>query len=342
MESTLKVDYAKYSYNAPTHKKGKTQETGEIEYVAIEQIRPNPYQPRKNFNKTALMELAESIRAYGVLQPINVRKQSNGFYELVAGERRLRAAQIAGLKCIPCIPVVLNDNDSAVIALIENLQREDLNFIEEAEGYASLICEHGLTQENLARKIGKSQSAVANKIRLLRLSPMVRKIILDNNLTERHARSLLKIEDEQMQLRILRQVCDNGMNVKRTEDLVEHVKAGDEDAFTRLHPAPEDGLDVAAACEGSCETALGDLHAVGSLASSSASAASAGTSGRARDGRMQPQVKKVIKDLRIFVNTIRESVDMLKESGVSAKAAQFDRGEYLEFIIRIPKKENSL
>lgn len=338
MESTLKVDYAKYNHNAPTHKNGKTQETGEIEYVAIDQIRPNPYQPRKNFNKTALMELAESIRAYGVLQPINVRKQSNGFYELVAGERRLRAAQIAGLKCIPCIPVVLNDNDSAVIALIENLQREDLNFIEEAEGYSSLICEHGLTQENLARKIGKSQSAVANKIRLLRLSPMVRKIILDNNLTERHARSLLKIEDEQMQLRILREVCDHALNVKRTEDLVEHVKAGDEEVFTRLHKESENGLYDTA-----CENALGSFDAVESMASpSSSSASSSGAQSRARDGKNTPQVKRVIKDLRIFVNTIRESVDMLKESGVSAKAAQFDRGEYLEFIIRIPKKENSL
>lgn len=317
MESTLKVDYAKYSYNAPAHKNGKHQEAGEIEYVAIDQIRPNPYQPRKNFNKTALMELAESIRAYGVLQPINVRKQSNGFYELVAGERRLRAAQIAGLKCIPCIPVVLNDNDSAVIALIENLQREDLNFIEEAEGYASLICEHGLTQENLARKIGKSQSAVANKIRLLRLSPMVRKIILDNNLTERHARSLLKIEDEQMQLRILREVCDSGLNVKRTEDLVERVKVGDEDAFAVIVPQP----------------ARRTREVAPPPAPVSAAPAAA---------QAQPQVKRVIKDLRIFVNTIRESVEMLKESGVSAKAAQFDRGEYLEFIIRIPKKENSL
>lgn len=311
MENTVKVDYAKYSYNAAAHKKGREQVAGEIEYVAIEQIRPNPYQPRKNFNKTALMELAESIRAYGVLQPINVRKQSNGFYELVAGERRLRAAQIAGLKYIPCIPVVLNDNDSAVIALIENLQREDLNFMEEAEGYASLICEHGLTQENLARKIGKSQSAVANKIRLLRLSPMVRKIILDNNLTERHARALLKIEDEQLQLRILRDVCDHELNVKRTEELVERVKVGDAEAFVpRATTKPTSAVVEAPA---------------------PVSAAPA-----------QPQVKRVIKDLRIFVNTIRESVEMLKESGVSAKAAQFDRGEYLEFIIRIPKKENSL
>lgn len=340
MESTLKVDYAKYSYNAPAHKNGKHQEAGEIEYVAIDQIRPNPYQPRKNFNKTALMELAESIRAYGVLQPINVRKQSNGFYELVAGERRLRAAQIAGLKCIPCIPVVLNDNDSAVIALIENLQREDLNFIEEAEGYASLICEHGLTQENLARKIGKSQSAVANKIRLLRLSPMVRKIILDNNLTERHARSLLKIEDEQMQLRILREVCDNGLNVKRTEDLVERVKVGDEDAFARLQDDFDGGLNAALLPADAAGTGSG-------IASGAGAGKGRGVQGVARPqgqapSASQPQVKRVIKDLRIFVNTIRESVEMLKESGVSAKAAQFDRGEYLEFIIRIPKKENSL
>lgn len=306
MESTLKVDYAKYSYDTARHKNVTSQNMGEIEYIAIDQIRPNPYQPRKNFNKTALMELAESIKAYGVLQPINVRKQSNGYYELVAGERRMRASQLAGLKCIPCIVVVLNDNDSAVVALIENLQREDLNFIEEAEGYTSLICDHGLTQEELARKIGKSQSTVANKIRILRLSPLVRKIILDNNLTERHARALLKIEDEQLQLKVLKEVCNNRMNVKKTEELIEKAIAGEEGIFQKA----EDANGVSAQDR--------------------------------KDQGNKPQVKRVIKDLRIFVNTIKESVEMLKESGVSAKAAQFDRGEYLEFIIRIPKKENCL
>jgi len=302
MENALKVDYAKFDYGVVRHKNLESQNSGEIESIAIDQIRPNPYQPRKSFNKTALMELAESIRSYGVLQPINVRKH-NGYYELVAGERRLRAAQIAGLKSIPCIKIVLNDNDSAVLALIENLQREDLNFIEEAEGYTSLICEHGLTQEELARKIGKSQSTVANKIRVLRLSPVVRKILVDNNLTERHARALLRVTDEETQIHILEDVCSNRLNVKKTEELIEN-------------------------------------NIVGNILERGSSSNTYYQTQRKESANLK--VKKIIKDLRIFVNTIKESVEMLKEAGVRAKAAQFDRGDYLEFIIRVPKKENRL
>ncbi|MCX8000903.1 MAG: ParB/RepB/Spo0J family partition protein, partial [Leptospiraceae bacterium] len=146
----------------------KKDEVKNITYVGIDSIRPNPYQPRKQFNKTSLEELCESIKHYGVLQPINVRKMSSNTYELVAGERRLRAATMAGLKEIPAIIVNVDDNDSAVIALIENLQREDLTYMEEAEGYNNLILDHGFTQEELAQKIGKSQSTIANKIRLLK------------------------------------------------------------------------------------------------------------------------------------------------------------------------------
>jgi ParB family chromosome partitioning protein len=164
-------------------KKQKENDLKNICYIDIDSIRPNPYQPRKQFSKGALEELCESIQQYGVIQPINVRKISNSKYELVAGERRLRAAVMAGLKEIPAIVININDNDSAVLALIENLQREDLNYLEEAEGYSNLINEHGLTQEELAQKIGKSQSTVANKIRLLRLPPLVKKILSDNNLT---------------------------------------------------------------------------------------------------------------------------------------------------------------
>ncbi len=311
MENALKVDYNKPDYEILEHKK-TDDKMNEIEYIKIDQIRPNPYQPRKNFNKAALMELSESIKAYGVLQPINVRKQSGGYYELVAGERRLRASQLAGLKRIPCIVVSLNDNDSAIIALIENLQREDLNFIEEAEGYTSLIYDHGLTQEELARKIGKSQSTVANKVRLLRLSPLVRKILIDNNLTERHARALLKVEDEELQVKILKEVCNGKLNVKKTEEFIEKAISGDEEIFKKLHNEISNDKTNNDASHDSEKT------------------------------EKRPQIKRVIKDLRIFVNTIKESVEMLKDSGVSAKAAQFDRGEYLEFIIRIPKKENYL
>jgi len=156
-------------------KQKKEEEQKNIIYVNIENIRPNPYQPRKQFNKLALEELCESVKQYGVIQPISVRKISANMYELVAGERRLRAAAMAGLTTVPCIIVDVDDNDSAVLALIENLQRENLNYLEEAEGYSNLINEHGFTQEELASKIGKSQSTIANKIRLLKLPPLVKK-----------------------------------------------------------------------------------------------------------------------------------------------------------------------
>lgn len=266
---------------------GKKDNARNITYISIDNIRPNPYQPRKQFNKAALEELCDSIKQYGVIQPINVRRITSGRYELVAGERRLRAATMAGLEEIPAIIINVDDNDSAVMALIENLQREDLNYMEEAEGYNNLIIEHGFTQEELARKMGKSQSTIANKIRLLKLSPLVKKILSDNNLTERHARALLKLHDEQLQLKVLRYVCERGLNVKRTEELVERAI----DKYTR-------------------------------------------------ESKKKPVEKKytrAIKDVRIFVNTIRQAIDIMRKSGVDAKAVQRDRGEFVEFIVRVPK-----
>lgn len=268
-------------------KQDKKEDQKNITYVGIDYIRPNPYQPRKQFNKMALEELCESIKQYGVLQPINVRRLSHSTYELVAGERRLRAATMAGLKEIPAIIINVDDNDSAVMALIENLQREDLSYMEEAEGYSNLINEHGFTQEELAQKIGKSQSTIANKIRLLKLSPLVKKILSDNNLTERHARALLKLHDEQLQLKVLRLVCERGLNVKKTEELVE--RAIDKYSKNIKQRTPE------------------------------------------------KKMTKAIKDVRIFVNTIKQAIDLMRQSGVNAKAAQIDRGEYIEFVVRVPK-----
>ena len=263
-----------------------------ITYVRIDHIRPNPYQPRKQFIKSALDELCESIKQYGVMQPINVRKMSINTYELVAGERRLRAATMAGLKEIPVIVINVNDNESAVMALIENLQREDLSYMEEADSYNFLISQHGLTQEELAMKIGKSQSTVANKIRLLKLPPLVKKILSDNSLTERHARALLKLHDEQLQLKVLKLVCEKGINVKKTEEVIEKVIA----KYTTPVAKNKD----------------------------------------------EKKPAKYVKDIRIFVNTIKQSIDLMKRSGVNAKAAQFDRGEYFEFIIRVPKTDSAL
>ena len=206
-------------------KKVEEKKTDEkkITMIPIDLIRPNPYQPRRKFDQSSLDELCQSIQQYGVIQPINVRKISNTHYELVAGERRLRATAMTGKKEIPAIIIDIGEDDSAMMALIENLQREDLGYMEEAEGYRNLIKEHGLTQEELAQKIGKSQSTIANKIRLLRLSPMVKKMLSDNGLTERHARALLKIDDEQLQLKILQKVCDRGLNVRKTEELVQRA-----------------------------------------------------------------------------------------------------------------------
>jgi len=198
------------------HEKKTDQKTDQkkITYIPLDKIRPNPYQPRRNFEYSALEELCNSIKEYGVIQPINVRKTPGNQYELVAGERRLRASIMAGLKEIPAIIIDVNEDDLAIMALIENLQREDLGYLEEAEGYQNLIREHGLTQEELAQKIGKSQSTIANKIRLLKLPPMVKKMLSDHQLTERHARALLKLHDEQIQLKVLKKVCEKELNVK--------------------------------------------------------------------------------------------------------------------------------
>ena len=193
--------------------------------IPINEVAPNPYQPRKVFVSSAIEELALSIGQYGVLQPINVRKVSSSGYELVAGERRLRAAKLAGMETIPAIIIEVMEQDSAVLALIENLQREDLNFMEEAEGYANLINDHGFTQDVLAKKVGKNQSTIANKLRLLKLSDKVKKIIYENNLTERHARALLKLPDEAMQLKALKTIVSKSLNVKKTEEFIETMLA---------------------------------------------------------------------------------------------------------------------
>ncbi len=189
--------------------------------IPINEVAPNPYQPRKVFVNSAIEELAISIGQYGVLQPINVRKISSSGYELIAGERRLRAAKIAGMDTIPAIIIEVMEQDSAVLALIENLQREDLNFMEEAEGYFNLISDHGFTQDVLAKKVGKNQSTIANKLRLLKLTDKIKEIIYKNNLTERHARALLKLPDESMQLKALKIIVSKSLNVKKTEEYIE-------------------------------------------------------------------------------------------------------------------------
>ena len=191
----------------------------EILKINVNDIIPNTYQPRRFFDEVALIELSQSIKEHGIIQPLTVRKRGD-IYELVAGERRLRAAKLASLGEVPCTLVDITDTQSAQIALLENLQREDLNYIEEAEAYYNLMNDHNFTQEEIASKMGKKQSTVANKLRLLKLSPQVRGLCLENSLTERHARALLSVTDEKLQLKIIEKVIKNGLNVKKTEELI--------------------------------------------------------------------------------------------------------------------------
>ncbi len=195
-------------------------EAGRVLRVPVEAIAPNPAQPRRDFDAEALEGLAESIARYGILQPLTVRRAGEG-YELVAGERRLRAAVLAGLAEVPCLLLKLTDEDSSVLALIENLQRRDLDFVEEAEAIARLIRDYGLSQEEAARRLGRSQSAVANKLRLLRLSPALLLALREAGLTERHARALLRLPTEELRRRALDEVVKRGLSVARTEALAE-------------------------------------------------------------------------------------------------------------------------
>lgn len=192
-----------------------------INYISVDMISPNVYQPRKHFDDVTIEELAQSINVYGIIQPLSIRKISDDRYELVAGERRLRAAKKLGLKEVPAIIIDITDSESAAIALLENLQREDLNFIEEAEAYYNLMKDHNYTQEKLAEIIGKKQSTIANKIRILKLDNDIRKDLLENNLTERHARALLKLPTASSQKKILTTIIKKSLNVKNAEDLID-------------------------------------------------------------------------------------------------------------------------
>ncbi len=192
----------------------------EVHLLPLDRIRANPYQPRREFSPEQLEELASSIREHGLLHPVVVRRQADG-YELVAGERRVRACRSLGWEAIPAIVREMSDAEVAQLALIENLQRENLGFFEEAEGYLRLLREFGLTQEELASRLGKSQSTIANKLRLLRLSDEVRRWISQGMLTERHARALLRIEKEEDQLRAIKVIIARELNVRQAEEWIE-------------------------------------------------------------------------------------------------------------------------
>lgn len=191
--------------------------------IPIDSIATNPYQPRKAFSSDSIAELSDSIKQYGLIQPITVRKGTYSKYELIAGERRLRACRLAEMKSVPAIIVDVNNCDSAALALIENLQRENLNFFDEAEGYSNLISDFNITQEELAEKIGKTQATIANKIRILKLSPLVKKTIRTNGLTERHARAILRLPNEDAQLKALNVITKRRLNVTQTDEYIESL-----------------------------------------------------------------------------------------------------------------------
>lgn len=252
--------------------------------IPIESVRPNPYQPRREPEKAALEDLSRSIRQYGLMQPIVVRQINGCDYELIAGERRLRACRMAEMERIPAIVVKASGTDSAVMALIENIQRENLGYIEEAEAFCALLSEHGMTQEELAAKLGKNQSTIANKIRILKLSPEIRRLLAENNLTERHARALLRLSDEKSRMKALNAIIRRGLNVVKSEELVESIIE----------------KKKAAAAE-------------------------------------KPHSIRIFKDVRIFSNTIRQAVDMMKKSGIAAMSTKTENDDFIEYTIKIPK-----
>ena len=197
-------------------------ETGRVMFLPARSIRPNPAQPRCVFREDALEELADSIRQHGILQPLSVRRTAAG-YELIAGERRLRAARMAGLGEIPCIVMNMDDQESGLAAMVENLQRQDLDFVEEAKGISRIMSAWSMSQEQAARMLGKSQSAIANKLRLLRHSEAVLSALRAGGLTERHARALLKLEREEDKLAAIDEILGQGMNVARTEKYIQEL-----------------------------------------------------------------------------------------------------------------------
>jgi ParB family chromosome partitioning protein len=253
----------------------------EIKNIPIHEIVPSPYQPRTVFDEDRIDELCQTIKTHGVIQPIVVRLRNNKF-EIIAGERRFRAVSKLGMESIPGIVREINDAQAASIALIENLQREGLTAIEEAVAYERLLEIHQLTQESLAQRLGKSQSTIANKIRLLQLCEPVKQALMERKITERHARALLSLNTEELQLKVLDDIITKDLNVKQTETRVEFFK----------------------------ETA-----------------------------KIKKQRRvSFSKDVRLALNTIRQSVEMINSSGMEVNTNENDYEDYYEIIIKIPKK----
>jgi len=254
------------------------QET--VQELLLTELVANQFQPRTVFDGDRIEELAVTIEEHGLLQPIVVRKQGTG-YEIIAGERRYRAVRSLGWETIPAIVKEMTDETTASLALIENLQREDLTPIEEAEAYERLLALQDITQEVLARKLGRSQSTIANKLRLLRLPMDVREALKQRTITERHARALLPLKDEALQVTVLAEILEREWNVKETERRVERL----------MTPQPP----------------------------------------------KKKRHKSFARDTRIALNTLRDSVDMIEQTGLTIEKEEVDCEEYVEVRIRIVK-----
>ncbi|WP_019720258.1 nucleoid occlusion protein [Heyndrickxia coagulans] len=261
-------------------------ENEEIKNISVSCIIPNRFQPRTIFNEEKIDELARTIHTHGIIQPIVVREYEAGQYEIIAGERRFRAVRKLGWETVPAIIKNMSDTETASIALIENLQREELTPIEEAMAYGKLLELHHLTQEALAQRLGKGQSTVANKLRLLKLPPEVQEALLKKQITERHARALIPLKEAENQVRVLNEILAKNLNVKQTEDYV-----------TRMMNKPEK--------------------------------------------KAKPRRQAFSKDMRIAVNTIRQSVSMVTDSGINLDSKEEDFEDYYQITIRIPKKAKS-
>ena len=225
----------------PKERTLQLRELGKIVDIPIDFVKPNPNQPRRHFDSQELTSLAKSISQDGIIQPLTVRRVEK-YFELISGERRLRAGKIAGLKTVPCIIVDISDKRSAILALIENIQRADLNFFEEAEAIALLIQEFNITQEETAMRLGMAQPTIANKLRLLKIPPHERAMIFNNKLTERHARALLKINDETKRREVLNYIIENNLTVDSTEKYIKSFEEKEkiEESYKKRSPILKD------------------------------------------------------------------------------------------------------
>ena len=260
----------------------------EVLQVDTALIEPNPFQPRKTFHDESLAELSSSIKEFGVIQPLLVRQKTDHSFELIAGERRLRASKLAGLALVPVIVKELTDQEMAELAMIENLQREDLHYLEEAEGFQQLIANFGFTQEELAVRVGKKQSTIANKMRLLKLAEDIRNTLRQENLTERHARALLKLDNYALQQQVLTAVCQKKLNVRETEALIETTNSNISREMSKKGP--------------------------------------------------KQNIVKVIRDVRIFLNTIHNVIGEMKKTGLDIKVDQEQDDDSITIHLRVPKR----